>query len=234
MWKITPLPVLNDNYIWLIEQAQNVIIIDPAVAEPVLAHLQRHQQTPIAILLTHNHHDHTDGVKEIVRHYPNLAVYGSAEVAEWATHLVHAGEQFVLGDLTFEVLDSAGHTAQHISYLMNREALFCGDALFSGGCGRVFTGDYQAQFDTLQRFNALPDFVAVYCGHEYTQSNLKFAETVSSSCELLEYQEQVDILRHQQRPSLPTTIGLEKRINPFLRADSVEAFTRLRQAKDRS
>lgn len=233
MVTITPIPALSDNYIWLLQQEEKAIIVDPAEAQPVLNFLAKNQLKPTAILLTHNHHDHTDGVAELRATYPDLRVYGSAEVAQFATQIVEPEQQFELDGLTIRVIESAGHTAQHISYLVNNQWLFCGDALFSGGCGRVFTGDYQAQFDALQRFKALPDYVEVFAGHEYTQSNLKFAVAVMPpSCVLLEYQERVDILCSENRPTLPTTIGLEKQINPFMQAVDLEAFIAIRKQKD--
>ena len=234
MLKITPIPALSDNYIWIVEQYQQAIIVDPAASLPVLAFLNHHHLEPKAILLTHNHHDHTDGVPEILQHYPDLPIYGPEEVNQFANHLVQDQDKFELLGLNIAVIKSAGHTAGHISYLINNEYLFCGDSLFSGGCGRVFTGDYQAQFEALQRFNQLADRVHVYPAHEYTQSNLKFAVTVMEpNCVLAETQERADILRAQHQPTLPTTIGLEKQINPFMRAKTLDEFIQLRQQKDR-
>lgn len=235
MLNIVALPALKDNYIWMICYQDKAIIIDPATAKPVLDFLAKNSLKPTACLLTHNHHDHTDGVAELLENYPQLAIYGSEEVSEWTTMQVSDGQTFELDRLKFEVLNSAGHTAGHISYLLNNEHLFCGDALFSGGCGRVFTGDYAAQFKTLQRFNALPDFVKIYAGHEYTLSNLKFAERVlAPSCVLAEYLERAEILHRENRPTLPSTIGIEKQINPFLQAVDLAQFIAIRQQKDRA
>lgn len=233
MLQIIPIPALSDNYIWVIHENNEAIIVDPAEAGKVLDFLVKNQLKPTAILLTHNHADHTDGVEEIIATYPTLAVYGPVEVAQFASRLVQPDDRFSLLGHQFQVILSAGHTAQHISYLMDWEHLFCGDSLFSGGCGRVFTGDYQAQFETLQRFNGLPDTVKIYAGHEYTVSNLKFAEAVlPPGCELFEQSELAQIKRMQNRPTLPSTIGIERKINPFLRAQSVEEFTVLRKQKD--
>lgn len=233
MLQITPIPALSDNYIWILQKESQAIIVDPADAPPVLAFLTKHQFNPTAILLTHNHHDHTDGVAGLVAQFPDILIYGSEEVSQFANHIVYPEQQFELLGLKVRVIESAGHTAQHISYLVDNEYLFCGDALFSGGCGRVFTGNYQAQFEALQRFKALPDFVQVYAGHEYTQSNLKFAETVmATSCVLMEYQERTNILRSQHKPTLPSTIGIEKQINPFLQAVTLDEFIAMRQKKD--
>lgn len=231
--QIISIPALSDNYIWLIRKDNKAIIIDPAEDQKVLDYLKLHDLTPVAILLTHNHADHTDGVMGIKSIYQELAVYGSIEVAEFANQIVNDGDRFSLLDLNFEVMKSAGHTAEHISYLMDMEHLFCGDAMFSAGCGRVFTGDYQAQFDALQRFKKLPDIVQVYAGHEYTLTNLRFAETVlPPSCGFFEHQELAQMKREQGKPTLPTSIGVELQINPFLRAETLEEFISLRKQRD--
>lgn len=233
MLRIIPIPALNDNYIWAICQNSDVIIVDPSEADPVLTFIAKNSLNLTAILLTHNHHDHTDGVAGIEENYPNIPVYGSQEVAEFANIIVSPEQHIELFGYDVRIIESAGHTAGHISYLFGYDYLFCGDALFSGGCGRVFTGDYQAQFEALQRFKALPNSVKAYPAHEYTQSNLKFAEAVlPASCALSEYQEQVEMLRSQSKPTLPTTIGLEMQINPFMQAVDLAEFIALRKQKD--
>lgn len=234
MLHIFPIPALSDNYIWIIRQGNEAVIIDPADEQSVIAVLERHQLTPIAILLTHNHRDHTDGVAGLCQIYTNLTVIGPNETAAFNHQTVQHGERFLLLGHQFEVINSAGHTAGHISYLMDMTHLFCGDSLFSAGCGRVFTGDYAAQFETLQRFKALPDMVKVYAGHEYTVSNLKFAEAVlAPSCALFEHLELAQLKRNENRPTLPSSIGIEMQINPFLKAETLDEFIALRQHKDR-
>ncbi|WGE53421.1 hydroxyacylglutathione hydrolase [Actinobacillus equuli] len=233
MLNITPIPALSDNYIWAIQKDNDVIIVDPSDATPVLAFLAKNQLNLTAILLTHNHHDHIDGMPELLSRYPQISVYGSQEVAQFANRIVQPEDHFTLFDYDVRVIESAGHTAQHVSYLFGNEYLFCGDALFSAGCGRVFTGDYQAQFDALQRFKALPEFVEIFPAHEYTLSNLKFAEAVlPPSCELFEIQERAEILRSRNQPTLPTTLARELQINPFLQAVDLAQFIALRQQKD--
>ncbi|VEI77769.1 Hydroxyacylglutathione hydrolase [Mannheimia haemolytica] len=233
MLQITPIPALSDNYIWAIQQHNNLIIVDPAESQPVFDFIAKNSLNLTAILLTHNHHDHTDGVPNIAKRYPNIPVYGPKEVAKFATVIISPDQQLKLFDYDVNILESAGHTAGHISYLFGYDYLFCGDSLFSGGCGRVFTRDYQAQFDALQRFKQLPNSTQVYPAHEYTQSNLKFVEAVlPPSCILAEYQEQVDLLRSQNKPTLPTTIGLEMQVNPFMQAVDLAEFIALRQQKD--
>lgn len=233
MLHITPIPALSDNYIWVIQQDQNVIIVDPAEAQPVLDFLAKNSLNLTACLLTHNHSDHVAGVDEIKAQYPNLPVYGSAECAQWANIVVKPEDELNLFGYRVRVIESAGHTAQHVSYLFGYDYLFCGDALFSGGCGRIFTGDYQAQFEAIQRFKALPDTVVVYPAHEYTVSNLKFAEEVlPPSCGLFEELELAMMKRERNQPTLPTTIGKEMQINPFMQAVDLAQFIALRQQKD--
>lgn len=233
MLNITPIPALSDNYIWAIQKDNDVIIVDPSDAVPVLAFIAKNQLNLTAILLTHNHHDHTDGMPELLSRYPQLSVYGSQEVAQFANRIVQPEDHLTLFDYDVRVIESAGHTAQHVSYLFGNEYLFCGDVLFSGGCGRVFTGNYQAQFDALQRFKALPEFVEIFPAHEYTLSNLKFAEAVlAPSCALFEIQERAEILRSRNQPTLPTTLERELQINPFLQAVDLDQFIALRHQKD--
>lgn len=233
MLQIIPIPVLSDNYIWTIRKEKDVIIIDPSEHQPALDFIAKNALNLTAILLTHNHSDHTDGVAGISEQYLNIPIYGPQEVAEFANVIVSPEQHIELFGYDVRIIESAGHTAGHISYLFGYDYLFCGDALFSGGCGRVFTGDYQAQFNALQRFKALPDSVKAYPAHEYTKSNLKFAETVlPTSCALQEYQEQVEILRSKNQPTLPTTIGLEMQVNPFMQAVDLAEFIALRKQKD--
>ncbi|EFM90406.1 hydroxyacylglutathione hydrolase [Actinobacillus pleuropneumoniae] len=233
MLNITPIPALSDNYIWAIQKDNDVIIVDPSDAVPVLAFIAKNQLNLTAILLTHNHHDHTDGMPELLSRYPQLSVYGPQEAAQFANRIVQPEDHLTLFDYDVRVIESAGHTAQHVSYLFGNEYLFCGDALFSGGCGRVFTGNYQAQFDALQRFKALPEFVEIFPAHEYTLSNLKFAEAVlAPSCALFEIQERAEILRSRNQPTLPTTLERELQINPFLQAVDLDQFIALRHQKD--
>lgn len=229
---IHPIKAFSDNYIWLVEDNLEAIVIDPGEALAVLDYLKNHSLDLNAILLTHKHDDHIGGVSDILAQYPNTPVYGPKEVGALVDHLVQDGDSFELMGQRFEVYKTAGHTEGHISFLMG-EALFCGDAMFSGGCGRVFTGDYRAQFDALQKFKQLDDAVQIYAGHEYTQTNLRFAQTVQPSNEAIaEALATVDELRAQNLPTLPSTIGKEKDINLFLQAETLEEFTELRKGRD--
>lgn len=229
---IQPIKAFSDNYIWVIEEGTKAIVVDPGKAEGVLAYLEKHHLDLKAILLTHHHEDHVGGVKEIVTQYPNTPVYGPQETASLADHIIQEGDAFELLCKSFQVFKTAGHTEGHISLLME-DALFCGDALFSAGCGRVFTGDYQAQYDALQKFKQLKDEVQVFAAHEYTQTNLRFAHSVQPSNEIImEALDQVNALRKKGVPTLPSTIGREKKINLFLTAETLEDFITLRKARD--
>ncbi|EIJ67446.1 hydroxyacylglutathione hydrolase [Pasteurella bettyae] len=233
---LTPIPALNDNYIWLYGRENlPVIVIDVAETTKLLPYLQQHHLQLEAILLTHYHDDHTAGVAELKSYYPHLEVYGPSETADkGATQIVNKG-QIQTEHYQIEVIPTAGHTAHHVSYLVDGH-LFCGDTIFSAGCGRVFTGDYAQMFDALQRLKLLPDETIVCPAHEYTLANLLFAEAVAKDLELKTAVKNqkilIEQLRAENKPSLPTTMKLEKTINLFLKAKTLEEFTELRKAKD--
>ena len=252
-------PVLHvcafkDNYIWLIrgESADRVAIVDPGDAEPVLAALEQQRLTPVAILCTHHHPDHVGGTEDILRHYP-LPVYGPArERIPAITRQLKEGDRVALAELglELEVFDIPGHTAGHIAYY-GAGLLFCGDTLFSAGCGRLFEGTAEQMHTSLSRLAALPEKTEVYCGHEYTAANLRFALTVEpENPDARAHLEKTQALRTRNIPTLPSTIGLERRINPFLRTaqaavheavcaqvarpltEETEVFAELRRWKD--
>ncbi|API88270.1 hydroxyacylglutathione hydrolase [Marinilactibacillus sp. 15R] len=229
---IHPIEAFSDNYIWVIEEGSEAIIVDPGESEGILRYLKEKQLSLKAILLTHEHNDHIGGVKEVLANYIDTPVYGPEETAQLNDYTVQDGDSFELLDHSFKVFKTAGHSSEHISFLMDKN-LFCGDALFSGGCGRVFTGDYEAQYDTLQKFRNLDDDVRVYAGHEYTQTNLRFAQSIEPGDKsILQSLDEVNELRNENRPTLPSTIGKEKHINLFLKAETLEEFTDLRKARD--
>lgn len=230
---IHPIKAFSDNYIWMIEEGTEAVVVDPGEAEGVMDYLKEQQLNLTAILLTHNHEDHIGGVKEILAKYSDTPVYGPEETVPLADRIVQEGESFKLLGQNFQVIKTGGHTHGHISFLMGEKALFCGDALFSAGCGRVFTGDYQAQYDALQKFKRLDDEIKVYAAHEYTQTNLRFAHSVQPSNKAVsEALDQVNDLRAKEEPTLPSTIGREKKINLFIQAETVEDFIALRKARD--
>lgn len=236
---LVSIPALNDNYIWLYGRENlSIIVVDIPDIAPLRQYLQQHHISVAALFLTHHHNDHTQGVMAFRQDFPNTPVFGPEETrAKGASHIINAGKFSIpVGDnganYHIEVIETGGHTEQHLSYLIDGH-LFCGDSLFSAGCGRVFTGNYQQMFEGLQRINQLPDSTLICAGHEYTLSNLAFAQQVLPNNLVLEqHLACVQALRRNNQPSLPTKLSLEKQINPFLQAQTVEQFIQLRQAKD--
>lgn len=252
--KLLPLPAFTDNYIWLLHDAQQALVVDPGDAQPVLAALQQLGLQLQAILVTHHHPDHTGGVAAL-RQATGAQVFGPARerMPEPLTRLC-GGDQLPLLGLSFEVIDVPGHTAGHIAYYCAKvddaPLLFCGDTLFSAGCGRLFEGTPAQMLASLDTLAALPDATRVCCTHEYTLSNLKFAGVVDPANEVLvRYTASAQGLRERQQPTLPSTIALERQINPFLRTrqaavmqaaqgfdasacDEVSVFAALRQWKN--
>lgn len=230
--KIHPIKAFSDNYIWIIEEGTEAVVVDPGEAGRVIDYLEEKQLHLSSILLTHNHDDHIGGVQEILAKYPGTSIYGPKETEHLADHIVHEGNSFNLLGQNFRVLKTGGHTHGHISFL-TEGSLFCGDALFSAGCGRVFTKDYRAQYSALQKFKRLDDEIQVYAAHEYTQTNLRFAHSVQPDNTVIsEALTEVNDLRKKGQPTLPTTIGREKKINLFLQAEKLEDFKELRNARD--
>ena len=222
---VRPVRAFADNYIWLIESPQapnQVVAIDPGEAAPVIAELQRSGSSLAAILLTHHHPDHIGGVPELKR-LGDVPVIGpdDARITQ-RTRTVRGGERCELPNLglSFEILAVPGHTLSHIAF-WGHGALFCGDTLFSAGCGRMFEGTPVQMNASLNKLRELPAGTRVFCGHEYTAANLRFALTVEpANGAALEYQSGVERVRAADNPSLPSTLGLELRVNPFLRCDN--------------
>lgn len=222
--------VLSDNYIWLLHDVQHrCVIVDPGESEPVLQMLRKHQLTPVAILLTHHHSDHVAGIPEILEVYHDLPVYGPNETAQYgATHIVHDGDHIQLLNSDFSVFSVPGHTLGHISYY-NAPFLFCGDTLFSAGCGRVFEGTLKQMHESIEKISKLPDDTRICCAHEYTQANLEFAHTVwPEEYNITAYLSEIRLLREKSQSTLPTTLGLERKINLFLRCHNIDLKEKLK------
>lgn len=217
-----PLPAFTDNYLWMLHDGRQAIVVDPGDSAPVLQALQSLGVQLQAILVTHHHADHVGGVNAL-REATGAAVYGPArENIPAPLHRLVQGDTVHALGLDFEVIEVPGHTAGHIAYfcpgVSGSPLLFCGDTLFSGGCGRLFEGTPAQMLSSLDRLAALPGDTRVCCAHEYTVSNLKFARAVEpGNAELLHYSSQCDALRADKQPTLPSTIALERQINPFLR-----------------
>ncbi len=253
--EIIRIPVLADNYIFLLvdRDRQIAAVVDPAEAAPVLTELARQQVELVAIFNTHHHGDHVGGNKELIAAFPDLCVYGGAEdrgrIPGQQVYL-QDGDRVQFGDREAEVFFIPGHTRAHIAYYFPPVAdeageLFCGDTIFAGGCGRLFEGTPAQMVASMTKLRQLPDNTRIWCAHEYTLGNLKFAVTIDPQNQEL-HQRLVDVTaaRSKSIPTVPTSLGIEKRTNPFLRWDTadlqtsvasrdpIETFARIRGRKD--
>lgn len=221
---LTSIPALQDNYIWTLnDEAGSCLIVDPGEALPVIERVEANGWQPRVILLTHHHNDHTGGVAELVQRFPDIVVYGPEETRQkGATQIVQDGDNVTFCELNFRVISTPGHTLGHISYYSS-PYLFCGDTLFSAGCGRLFEGTAEQMYDSFQKLNDLPGETLVCCAHEYTLSNLNFARAVMPynseiSAEYLKIKE----LRAKNGISLPAKLAHERKINLFLRTQDID------------
>lgn len=226
---IFPIPAFKDNYIWILHEGRHAVAVDPGDAAPVRSWLEKNDKTLSAILCTHHHHDHTGGICELAEVY-NAPVYGpQQENIPCISHAVTEGSSIEMPSLgiTLDVLDIPGHTRGHVAYLFQGN-LFCGDTLFGCGCGRLFEGTPAQMYASLQRLAELPDNTLVYCAHEYTELNMPFALACEPGNPLIrQRQADVHVARTAGRPTLPSTIALEKATNPFLRCSQPEIIHNL-------
>lgn len=218
---IQAIPAFEDNYIWLLKSphGQDCVVVDPGQAQPVLDALAQTGLNLAAILITHHHYDHTGGISQLVEEF-GCPVYGPDNPQiSGITHPVADGDVVTLDvlDTSFRVIACPGHTLDHIAFY-SAPHLFCGDTLFSSGCGRMLEGNPRQFWESLQRFTALPDDTEIYCAHEYTEANLKFAKQVEPGNQSIDtHLEWVQKKRQRGEQTLPTNLVLETRINPFLR-----------------
>ena len=224
MLNIIPIPAFQDNYIWTLHDGRYAVVVDPGDATPVRAYLDANKLKLAAILCTHNHGDHVGGVGELAQVY-NVPVYGpQQENIPCVNHPVGEGDVITIAqpDIKLEVLDIPGHTTGHVAYL-GMGAVFCGDTLFSCACGGLFGGTAAQMHHSLQRLANLPDDTRVYCGHEYTEANIPFALACEpGNAQLKQRLDDARALRAAGKPTLPSTIALEKATNPFLRCTEPE------------
>ena len=253
MINIEPIKAFDDNYIWLMTTNEGSIVVDPGENINLLKVIEKKNIKLDAILVTHHHYDHTGGIEELLTKYPNLKVYGPNNNVDLIKSRLVDGELLNVIGVDFEVIEIPGHTLDHIAYyanINNSPLLFCGDTLFAGGCGRVFEGTFDQMYESLMKLKKLPQNTRIYCGHEYTINNLKFAKAVEpDNIDLnARYNDAID-LRKNNIPTLPSTLSIELKTNPFLRAEKnnvqkiipnefktdlseKEIFSALRQWKD--
>lgn len=251
--QVTPVRAFSDNYIWCIHDDDNVVVVDPGDADPVLAFLKERGLTLTAILITHHHHDHTGGITKLISTRPDIPVIGpQGGHIRGVSKSVREGDDITLApfDLTFKVIEVPGHTLDHIAFY-GHNVLFCGDTLFNGGCGRLFEGTAQQMLTSLDKLKHLPGTTAVYCAHEYTSANLEFAAAVEPDNKAIsEYQSVVKSLREDDEPTVPCALSMQLDINPFMRTqhdsvaqsacyksdepltDEVSVFAAIREWKD--
>jgi hydroxyacylglutathione hydrolase len=235
MLDIAAIPALRDNYIWIIHDGHHALVVDPGEAAPVLKFLTAHSLQPQAILCTHRHADHTGGIAELRGVY-NVPVYGRRHpLNPNITHDLREGDRLELAApaIAFDILEIPGHLDDHIAFLAPKNSLpilFCGDVMFGAGCGRNFEGTPAQLHHSLQRLAALPDDTRVFCAHEYTDANLRFALACEpDNPDVHRRIEDTRRLRAAGQPSLPSIIALEKATNPFLRCTSPEIVRTLQR-----
>ena len=255
MYSVVRIPAFNDNYLWLLKNELNLAaIVDPGDAKPVLKLLQDQNLELKEILLTHHHPDHIGGVQELLEHFPGAKVFGpDTKRFSMVTHPCKQDDEIKLSisDMPFTVISVPGHTIDHIAYY-SKPNIFVGDTLFSSGCGRLFEGTHKQMLTSLKQLSELPNNSQVFCAHEYTLANSTFASHVlPNNGDIEAFKDSVQLKREKSQPTVPTTIAVEKSINPFLlchtnelqiaikdkyklqlKPNELETFTYLRKWKD--
>ena len=237
MIKIEPIKAFSDNYIWLVTTNEGLLVVDPGDAAPVESYLKDNNMSLYNILITHHHFDHTGGVKKLSETNNNLDVYGPTNsIFDGINKELKDGDKINILGIDFSIIEVPGHTLDHIAFFAENDGnpfLFCGDTLFAGGCGRIFEGTYEQMFESLSKLSELPLNTKVYCGHEYTLSNLSFALKVDKSNNILQvrYTDCVEA-RNNDIPTIPSTLELEMQTNPFLRHDQKDIQECIMQKND--
>ena len=252
MLSVKPIKAYQDNYIWLVSTNEGSIVVDPGESKKILNLVDNNEIDLKGVLITHHHFDHTNGLSDLLNER-GLEVYGPKNNVNGINNIVKNNDMFTVIGIDFEVIEIPGHTLDHIAFYSFNDGepiLFCGDTLFSGGCGRVFEGTFDQMFNALKKISKYPKETKIFCGHEYTLSNLKFALAVDENNEdLIEEYDNIKNIVDSGNPSLPTILEKELKINPFLRCDNhhiknkivskfntsddeLEVFCALRQWKD--
>jgi len=255
MLNVYPIHAFSDNYIWVIHNQTHAAVVDPGIASPVIEYLQSKKLQLSAILITHHHHDHMGGNAELLQSF-DTPVYGPHnESIATVSHPLREGDQVNLEEMSLNlmIIDTPGHTRGHIAYYGSNpfNMVFCGDTLFACGCGRVFEGTTQQMYQSLQKLSQLPGDTLIFCSHEYTLGNIQFAKVVDpKNAQLIDFEIAAQELRNRNVPTIPTTLSLETKINPFIRCkqqeiinsaqnytgkplpDPIEVFTALREWKN--
>lgn len=238
MLTITAISAFNDNYIWCLSDSVTgkALVVDPGLAEPVLEYLSQNNLALDTILITHHHGDHVGGVAGLLKAYPNCEVIAPADSPFKASTLkVRSGDTVSWQDISFRVIGVPGHTLDHVAYyteteIDGRPVLFCGDTLFVCGCGRVFEGTPEQMRESLQKLRELPDRTAVYCAHEYTLANIRFARSVlPDDSSLADFENLCQKKREAGEATVPSDLGQEKRLNPFMRWDDPDIISAVRE-----
>ena len=252
MLSVELIKAFSDNYIWLVSTNEGSIVVDPGESKNIQKLIDSKSINLKGVLITHHHYDHTNGLDDLLKKN-SLDVYGPENSISGINYRVYNKDRISIIGIEFEIISMPGHTLDHIGFYSsnnNNPILFCGDTLFAGGCGRVFEGTYEQMFNALKKISALPKNTTIYCGHEYTLSNLKFAiEADTKNADLKQEYESVLKKINSDIPTLPTTLDKELKVNPFLRCDNpsiqkkiaekfnitgneLEIFTALRKWKD--
>ncbi len=237
MLNVTMLPILEDNYTYIIQSGDKIAVIDPGDATPIIDTLEQKNLTLDYIFITHHHWDHTDGASALINKYACdlYAPKKEKNKIESITKTLKHGDNFEFGDELCTVIETPGHTMGHICFhFAQSKILFSADTLFHMGCGRLFEGDANDLFLSFERLRELPDDTTVYCGHEYSLSNAKFCNHVApESNSILKRYQEIKALRKEDTPTIPTTIAIEKQINLFFMAETAQDLKRLRDQKDK-
>jgi len=228
---IDPIEAFQDNYIWLIHNDQNSIIVDPGDAKPVISALERKKLNLVAILITHHHADHIGGVIALQEKYPHIKIFApQKDKYDFVNISLKNGDEINIPELqiNYKIIEIPGHTQGHIAYY-DKKNLFCGDTLFACGCGRIFDGTHEQMYNSLKKISALPKSTKVYCAHEYTKKNIAFALSLNPNDVNLKSREK---LLSNVKNTIPSSLEEELKTNPFLKCTSFEAFKKLRDLKD--